>query len=145
LLLTPEELTALWLSLKIGLWCTALIAIPGIITGWLLARDPVFLGKAVVDGLVHLPLVLPPVVIGYLLLISLGTRAPLGAWLKDTFGIQLIFTMQGVVVAAAVMAFPLMVRAIRLSLDGVEPRHRAGRSHPGRQPARRAAARSRCR
>ena len=118
---TPEELTALWLSLKIGLWCTALIAVPGIVTGWLLARVR-FPGKAIVDGLVHLPLVLPPVVPGYLLLLLLGRQGPLGRWLYETWGIALAFTWQGAVVASALMAFPLMVRAVRLAVTLVEPK-----------------------
>lgn len=118
---TPEELTALWLSLKIGLWCTALIAVPGIVTGWLLARVQ-FPGKALVDGLVHLPLVLPPVVPGYLLLLVLGRQGPLGRWLYETWGITLAFTWQGAVFASALMAFPLMVRAVRLAMTLVEPR-----------------------
>jgi molybdate transport system permease protein len=118
---TPEELTALWLSLKIGLWCTALIAAPGIVTGWMLARVR-FPGKAIVDGLVHLPLVLPPVVPGYLLLLLLGRQGPLGRWLYETWGIALAFTWQGAVVASALMAFPLMVRAVRLAVTLVEPR-----------------------
>ena len=118
---TPEELTALWLSLKIGLWCTALIAVPGIVTGWLLARVR-FPGKAIVDGLVHLPLVLPPVVPGYLLLLVLGRQGSLGRWLYENWGIALAFTWQGAVVASALMAFPLMVRAVRLAVTLVEPR-----------------------
>lgn len=118
-MLTFVEWNALQLSLKVGLASTLLCLPCALIVAWLLSRTR-FPGRALLDGIAHAPLVLPPVVIGYLLLISLGTRAPLGAWLKDTFGIQLIFTMQGVVVAAAVMAFPLMVRAIRLSLDTVD-------------------------
>ncbi|WP_439535183.1 molybdate ABC transporter permease subunit [Methyloversatilis sp.] len=118
-MLTAVEWDALQLSLKVGLASTLLCLPFALLVAWLLSRTR-FPGRALLDGIAHAPLVLPPVVIGYLLLISLGTRAPLGAWLKDTFGIQLIFTMQGVVVAAAVMAFPLMVRAIRLSLDGVD-------------------------
>jgi molybdate transport system permease protein len=118
---TPEELTALWLSLKIGLWCTALIAIPGVVTGWLLARLR-FPGKAIVDGLVHLPLVLPPVVPGYLLLLLLGRQGPVGRWLYETWDITLAFTWQGAVIASALMAFPLMVRAVRLAVTLVEPR-----------------------
>ncbi len=118
---TPEELTALWLSLKIGLWCTALIAIPGVVTGWLLARLR-FPGKAIVDGLVHLPLVLPPVVPGYLLLLLLGRQGPVGSWLYETWDITLAFTWQGAVIASALMAFPLMVRAVRLAVTLVEPR-----------------------
>jgi molybdate transport system permease protein len=113
------ELDALLLSLRVGLASTALCLPFALIVAWLLSRTR-FPGRALLDGIAHAPLVLPPVVIGYLLLISLGTRAPLGAWLKSTFGLQLIFTTEGVVVAAAVMAFPLMVRAIRLSLDGVD-------------------------
>lgn len=113
------ELDALLLSLRVGLASTALCLPFALGVAWLLSRTRLP-GRALLDGIVHAPLVLPPVVIGYLLLISLGTRAPLGAWLKDTFGIQLIFTTEGVVVAAAVMAFPLMVRAIRLSLESVD-------------------------
>lgn len=113
------ELDALLLSLRVGLASTALCLPFALGVSWLLSRTHLP-GRALLDGIVHAPLVLPPVVIGYLLLITLGTRAPLGAWLKNTFGIQLIFTTEGVVVAAAVMAFPLMVRAIRLSLDGVD-------------------------
>jgi len=118
-MLTAVEWDALQLSLKVGLASTLLCLPFALLVAWLLSRTR-FPGRALLDGIAHAPLVLPPVVIGYLLLISLGTRTPLGAWLKDTFGVQLIFTMQGVVVAAAVMAFPLMVRAIRLSLDGVD-------------------------
>lgn len=118
---TPEELTALWLSIKIGLWCVAIIALPGIVTGWLLARVR-FPGKAIVDGLVHLPLVLPPVAPGYLLLLLLGRNGLLGRWLYETWGVTLAFTWQGAVIACAVMAFPLMVRAVRLAVMLVEPR-----------------------
>jgi molybdate transport system permease protein len=118
-MLTAVEWSALQLSLQVGLASTLLCLPFALVVAWLLSRAR-FPGRALLDGIAHAPLVLPPVVIGYLLLISLGTRAPLGGWLKDTFGIQLIFTTQGVVVAAAVMAFPLMVRAIRLSLDAVD-------------------------
>lgn len=113
------EQEALLLSLKVGLASTALCLPFALGVAWLLSRSRLP-GRALLDGIVHAPLVLPPVVIGYLLLISLGTRAPLGAWLKANFDIQLIFTTEGVVIAAAVMAFPLMVRAIRLSLDAVD-------------------------
>src|SRR5512144_705435 len=98
-LLTPAEISALWLSVKIGLWCIALIAIPGVALGWLLARKR-FYGKALVDRLVHLPLVLPPVVPGYLLLLLLGRKGPLGQWLYQTFGITLVFTWKGAVIAS---------------------------------------------
>ena len=86
---------------------------------WLLARTE-FPGKALFDSVVHLPLVLPPVVIGYFLLVLFGTRGPIGAWLLENFGIRLIFTRWGAAVAAAVMSFPLMVRAIRLALEAVD-------------------------
>lgn len=119
--LTPEELSALELSLKVGLWCTALVAGPGVLLGWLLARVQ-FTGKAIVDGLIHLPLVLPPVVPGYLLLLLLGKQGPLGHWLYDTWGVALVFTWQGAVIASAMMALPLMVRAVRLAVSLVEPR-----------------------
>jgi molybdate transport system permease protein len=118
-MLSAIELEALLLSLKVGLASTALCLPFALAVSWLLSRTRMP-GRALLDAVVHAPLVLPPVVIGYLLLISLGTRAPLGAWLKDTLGVQLIFTTEGVVVAAAVMAFPLMVRAIRLSLETVD-------------------------
>jgi molybdate transport system permease protein len=91
------------------------------LVAWLLARRE-FPGKTIVNGLVHLPLILPPVVVGYLLLVVLGRRGPLGAWLYDVFGITLAFTWKGAAIASAVMAFPLMVRAIRLSLESVDRR-----------------------
>jgi molybdate transport system permease protein len=119
LFLTPLESEALGLSLRVALWCVALSLPPAVAVAWLLARRE-FIGKAVVDGIVHLPLVLPPVVVGYGLLLVLGRQGPLGAWLYDTFGLTVAFTWKGAVVASAVMAFPLMVRAIRLSIDAVD-------------------------
>ncbi|MFO1431982.1 MAG: molybdate ABC transporter permease subunit [Candidatus Competibacteraceae bacterium] len=121
MLLSSAEISAFWLSVKIGLWCTALIAIPGVLLGWLLARKQ-FYGKALVDGLVHLPLVLPPVVPGYLLLLLFGRRGPLGQWLYQTFGVTLAFNWKGAVIASAVMALPLMVRAVRLAMSLVDTR-----------------------
>jgi molybdate transport system permease protein len=91
----------------------------GVLTAWLLARYD-FPGKALVDGLVHLPLVLPPVVVGYALLVTFGRAAPLGGWLYDTLGVTFAFDWKGAALAAAVIGFPLMVRAIRLSLEGVD-------------------------
>jgi molybdate transport system permease protein len=85
----------------------------------ILARTE-FWGKSLFDGIIHLPLVLPPVVIGYLLLITLGTRGVIGSWLLETFGIRLIFTSAGASVAAGVMSFPLMVRAIRLAIEAID-------------------------
>ncbi len=117
--LTPIEAEALGLSLRVALWCVALTLPLAIATAWLLARLD-FPGKAVIDGIVHLPLVLPPVVVGYGLLLLLGRQGPLGAWLYDVFGITVAFTWKGAVVASAVMAFPLMVRAVRLSIEAVD-------------------------
>lgn len=119
--LSPLELEALGLSLKVSFWAV-LVSLPfGVAVAWLLARRD-FPGKLLLDGLVHLPLVVPPVVVGYLLLVTLGRRGPVGAWLYDSFGITLIFTWRGAAVAAAVMAFPLMVRAIRLGIEAVDRR-----------------------
>jgi molybdate transport system permease protein len=91
-----------------------------IVVGWLLARKE-FWGKALLDGLVHVPLVLPPVVVGYLLLLTFGVRGPIGALLYDWFGVRLVFTAEGASLATAIMFFPLMVRAIRLSVEAIDP------------------------
>ena len=119
--LTPDEWTAVRLSLWIATWATAVSLPFGIAVGYLLARKA-FWGKALVDAVVHLPLVLPPVVTGYLLLITLGRRAPVGAFLADHFGIVFAFRWTGAVIACGVMAFPLMVRAIRLSIEAIDRR-----------------------
>jgi molybdate transport system permease protein len=117
--LTPEEWTAVRLSLRIAFWATV-VALPfGIAVAWLLARKD-FWGKSLLDGLVHLPLVLPPVVTGYLLLISFGRRGPIGAFLADTFGIVFSFRWTGAALACGIMGFPLLVRAIRLSIEAVD-------------------------
>jgi len=118
--LGPEEWQAVALSLRVSLWAT-LASLPlGIFTAYALARWR-FPGHAVLNGLVHLPLILPPVVTGYLLLLSFGTRGPVGSLLQE-FGIVLAFRWTGAALAAAVMAFPLMVRAIRLSIEAVDPK-----------------------
>ena len=119
--LTPEEWTAVELSLRIALWATVGALVPGIAIAWVLARKS-FWGKSLVDALVHLPLVLPPVVTGYLLLISFGRRGPIGAFLYDSFGLVLSFRWTGAALACAVMGFPLLVRAARLSFEAVDPR-----------------------
>ncbi|WP_340119754.1 molybdate ABC transporter permease subunit [Pelagibius sp. 7325] len=119
--LTPLEVEALGLSLKVALWSMVASLPFGLAVAWLLARYE-FFGKTLVNGIVHLPLVLPPVVVGYLLLLLLGRNGPLGAWLLATFGITLPFTWEGAALAAAVMAFPLMVRAMRLSIEAVDQR-----------------------
>lgn len=117
--LAPEEWTALRLSLVVA--TTAMLAsLPfGIGVAFLLARGR-FWGKSLVDALIHLPLILPPVVTGYLLLIGFGRRGPIGQVLHDWFGIVLSFRWTGAALAAAVMGFPLMVRAIRLSIEAVD-------------------------
>jgi molybdate transport system permease protein len=118
--LTPEEWEAIHLSLRIA--SVAMIgSLPfGILMAWLLARVS-FPGRAIVDGIVHLPLVMPPVVTGYLLLLAFGRRGPIGQFLENTFGIVLAFNWTGAALAAAIMGFPLLVRAIRLSIEAIDP------------------------
>ncbi len=133
--LTPLEIEAVGLSLRVAAW-SALASLPfGIAMAWVLARTT-FPGKALLDGLVHLPLVLPPVVVGYLLLLLLGRQGPVGALLDDWFGMTVAFTWQGAVVAAAVMAFPLMVRAIRLSIENIDARLETAARTLGAGPVR---------
>jgi len=118
-LLTEPEWQALTLSLNVATR-SVLFSLPFAVgVAWLLTRRK-FVGRALVDAFVHLPLVLPPVVVGYLLLLLFGMRGPLGGWLHRTFGIELIFSTDGAALATAVMSFPLMVRAIRLSLENVD-------------------------
>jgi molybdate transport system permease protein len=117
---TPDELAAVRLSLKVATWATLATLPIGVLTALLLARGR-FLGKTLLDALVHLPLVMPPVVTGYLLLLAFGRRGPVGAWLEQTLGIVLAFNWTGAALACAVMGFPLMVRAMRLSIEAVDP------------------------
>ena len=119
LYLTPAELGALLLSVKVAFWCTVISLIPGVLIAWLLAKKS-FLGKSLLDALVHLPLVLPPVVPGFLLLLLLGNQGLIGKWLNDTLHISFAFNWLGAVIASAVMAFPLMVRAARLAISQVD-------------------------
>ncbi len=118
--LGPDEWQAVALSLKVAFWAMALSLPLGIFTAYALARWR-FPGKALLNGLVHLPLILPPVVTGYILLVVFGINGPLGALLAQ-LGITLAFQWTGAVLAAAIMAFPLMVRAIRLSIEAVDPK-----------------------
>jgi molybdate transport system permease protein len=119
--LSPEEWSAIHVSLKVALVGTA-VSIPlGIFAAFVLARWQ-FVGKTLLDGVIHLPLVLPPVVTGYVLLILLGRRAPVGAFLADHLGIVFSFRWTGAALASAVMGFPLMVRAMRLSIEAVDRR-----------------------
>src|SRR3977135_4143119 len=119
--LTPDEWVAIRLSLRIALVATA-VALPfGIAVAWVLARKN-FWGKTLVDGVVHLPLVLPPVVTGYLLLISFGRRGLIGAFLADHFGIVFSFRWTGAALACGIMGFPLLVRPIRLAIEAIDRR-----------------------
>lgn len=118
-MLTPLEAEALRLSLVISSWAIAGGLPIAVGLAWLLARRR-FPGRPLLDGIVHLPLILPPVVVGYGLLVLLGRNGVIGAWLYDALGITLAFTWKGAAVASAVMALPLMVRAIRLSIDSVD-------------------------
>ena len=119
--LTPQDWIAVGLSLRIASVAT-LVALPfGIAIAYVLARKD-FWGKSLLDAVVHLPLVLPPVVTGYLLLITFGRRAPVGAFLAENFGIVLSFRWTGAALACGIMAFPLMVRAIRLSIEAIDRR-----------------------
>lgn len=118
--LSEAEISAIKLSMIVGFWSVFLSLPFGIFFGWLLARYD-FIGKSILDGFLHLPLVVPPVVTGYLLLILFGRRnGVFGHWLYDTFGISFAFNYKGAALASAVVAFPLMVRAIRLSIESID-------------------------
>jgi molybdate transport system permease protein len=119
--LSQYEIEALLLSLKVAGVAVAFSLPLGIFTAWILARCH-FPGKAFIDSIIHLPLVLPPVVIGYLLLIGFGRKGIIGQWLYQWFGFSFIFSWRGAALASAVIAFPLMVRAIRMSLEAVDTR-----------------------
>ncbi|SFU64853.1 molybdate ABC transporter permease subunit [Xenorhabdus koppenhoeferi] len=120
-MLSEYEWQAILLSLKISV-IAVLFSLPlGILMAWMLARCQ-FFGKSLLDSIVHLPLVLPPVVVGYLLLISMGRRGVIGEFLYDWFGVSFAFNWTGAALASAVVAFPLMVRAIRLSLESIDQR-----------------------
>lgn len=119
MILTEPEWQAVLLSLKVSS-IAVLISLPfGILCAWVLVRCT-FPGKSLFDSLIHLPLVLPPVVVGYLLLVAMGRRGIIGSWLYDWFSITFAFSWRGAVLAAGVMSFPLMVRAIRLALEAVD-------------------------
>ncbi len=116
---SPMESEAIWLSVRVATLATVFSLPFAILIAWLLARVS-FPGKIILNAVVHLPLILPPVVVGYILLVMLGKRGVIGQFLHDVLGISFAFSWQGAALAAAVMAFPLMVRAIILSLDGVD-------------------------
>jgi molybdate transport system permease protein len=132
--LSPAETEALLLSLKVALSSVAVSLPVAVALAWVLSRTR-FAGKALVDALVHLPLVLPPVVVGYFLLLAFGRRAPLGAFLEQTLGISFAFRWTGAALASAVMGLPLLVRAVRQSLDAVDRRLEAAAATLGASPA----------
>lgn len=119
--LSPSEWQAVSLSLRVSFWATVVSLPFGIFTAYALARWR-FPGKQILNGLVHLPLILPPVVTGYLLLLTFGRRGPVGEFLESWFGIVFAFRWTGAALAAGIMAFPLMVRAIRLAIEAVDPK-----------------------
>ena len=119
--LSEAEWAALLLSLKVSVWATIFTLPIALWVAWLLARKS-FWGKGMLNAAVHLPLVLPPVVTGYLLLIGFGRNGPIGQLLYDWFGITLAFRWTGAALAAGIMGFPLMVRAIRLAIEAVDPK-----------------------
>nr|WP_212755354.1 molybdate ABC transporter permease subunit [Vibrio sp. 2-1(7)] len=121
------------LSLKVGAYAVLWLIPLGVFLAWLLSRKT-FFGKSILDSLIHLPLVLPPVVIGYLLLISLGRQGFLGKWLYENLGVVFSFNWKGAVVACLVVALPLMVRSVRLSLDNVDPKLEHAASTLGASP-----------
>jgi molybdate transport system permease protein len=118
-MLTDYESQALLLSLKVATYSIVWLLPIGIALAWILAKKD-FWGKNLLDSVIHLPLVLPPVVIGYLLLISMGRKGFIGSWLYDHFGVVFSFSWKGAVLACIVVALPLMVRSIRLSLQSVD-------------------------
>ncbi|ENM5833148.1 molybdate ABC transporter permease subunit [Vibrio metoecus] len=134
-MLTDYEWAALVLSLKVAGYATLWLLPIGIVLAWVLARTS-FVGKGLIDSLVHLPLVLPPVVIGYLLLISMGRQGFIGQWLYQVFGLSFSFSWRGAVLACMVIALPLMVRSIRLSLESVDQKLEQAARTLGASPLR---------
>src|SRR3954468_5335122 len=131
--LSPTEWSAILLSLRVAVVAT-LVATPiGIAVAWVLARRA-FWGKSVVDALIHLPLVLPPVVTGYLLLLAFGRRGLIGAWLAEHLGIVFAFRWTGAALACGIMSFPLLVRPIRLSIEAVDRKLEQASSTLGASP-----------
>ncbi len=119
--LTPIEIEALKLSLQVAFWAVGVSLPLGVTIAWLLSRKS-FPGRFLLDSIVHLPLIVPPVAVGYMLLVVMGRQGLLGSWFWDTFQISISFSWRGAAVAAGIMAFPLMVRAIRLGFDAVDPK-----------------------
>src|SRR5215469_15696496 len=132
-ILSPAELEALRLSLEVAAR-SVLFSLPvAVLLAWVLTRTR-FFGRTLLDTFVHLPLVLPPVAVGYALLMLFGTRTAVGGWLRTHFGVVLPFTTAGAALATAVMSFPLLVRAIRLALENVDPGLEAAARTLGARP-----------
>ena len=119
--LSGDEWQIVFLTLGVAARSVAFGLPVAVLVAWLLVRGR-FFGRPILDAVAHLPMVLPPVVVGWLLLLIFGVEGPIGAWLQSWFGVRLVFTTAGAALACAVTAFPLMVRAIRLSLEGVDPK-----------------------
>lgn len=119
MMLSTYEYQAIELSLKVAIYTVIWLLPAGVLLGWLLARHQ-FMGKRFLDSVVHLPLVLPPVVVGYLLLLNFGRASPLGGWLYQHMGVVFSFNWKGAVLASSVVALPLMVRSIRLAVESVD-------------------------
>ena len=133
--LSPGEFEVLLLSVKVATWSVVISMPLSIFTAWLLSRCE-FYGQLILDALVHLPLVVPPVVVGYVLLLLFGRQGPIGIFLNDMLGISVAFTWKGAAIASAVMAFPLMVRAIRLSFQAVDEGVEEAAATLGASPSR---------
>lgn len=133
--ITPAELQAIELSIKVAAYCALIITIPAIAIAWVLARKD-FVGKSLLDGLVHIPMILPPVVPGFLLLTLFGKQGCLGAMLHQYLGVSLAFTWLGAVLASAIMAFPLMVRSVRLSFSQIDQGLEQAASTLGASPSK---------
>lgn len=132
-MLTDEEWQVLALSARVGICATLLCALPGIFFGWLLARKE-FIAKPAVEAALFMPMVLPPTVPGYLLLVVFGSQGAIGQWLKNHFGIEFVFNWKGAVLASAVIAFPLMVQAAKLSVQMIDRRLELAASTLGASP-----------
>ena len=134
-MLIDAEWQVLALSARVGIWATLLCLLPGIFFGWLLARKK-FFAKPVLEAVLFMPMVLPPTVPGYILLVVFGSQGVVGQWLYDHFGIQFAFNWKGAVLASAVIAFPLMVQAAKLSVQMIDQRLEAAASTLGASPLR---------
>ena len=119
-MLTVEESQVILLSLRVAFCCVLVTIPPALVLGWVLARCD-FPFKLLIDGICHLPLVMPPVVVGYLLLVAFGRQGILGPWL-EIFGLQFVFNWKGAVISSSVVAFPLVLRAVRLAIEDIDPR-----------------------